>query len=286
MSKSDIKLFVIIDPTSDHQIALEKALSIARLSDCEIHAYLCVYEDISEHGEYASIKDMKKRVLARAQKRVDFLMQRCQQNNIHYATEVVWNKYWYEAAIQAAASAGCDLVIKSSLHHSKAKRFFNKTSDFSLMRYCASPILFTHQSQKWHSNRVLACVDLESGDDQHIRLNNSVIRTAKAMVEMLDMELTIAAAYKNKINKRFLRDEKINSGSITEQLARIFDLDPEHMIIRQGSTVDTIVEICAEIDPGLLVLGSIARTGISGKLIGNTAEKLLDVIDIDILTTS
>ena len=61
MKQSQIKLFVIIDPTSDHQIALDKALLVATLTDCEIHAYVCVYEEISEHGEYASTRDMKKK---------------------------------------------------------------------------------------------------------------------------------------------------------------------------------------------------------------------------------
>jgi len=56
------------------------------------------------------------------------------------------------------------------------------------------------------------------------------------------------------------------------------------MILRQGSTVKVIEQICAEFKPELLVIGSNARTGISGKLIGNTAEKLLDVVDVDILT--
>lgn len=284
MRKSEVNLFVIIDPTSDHQIALEKALLIATLTECRIHAYLCVYENISEHGEYASIRDMKKKELSRAQETIDFLMQRCDENNIRFSTEVEWNKYWYEAAIHAAARTGSDLVIKTNFHHSKLKRFLNKTSDFSLMRFCASPVLFTQQSQHSSSNRMLACIDLESGDAQHIRLNNGIIRIAKAMAELYDMELYIAAAYEKVIDPEILHVDKGNSGDVCEQLEKIFDVEPGNMILRQGSVVKTIKQICVEIDPSLLVIGSIAHTGISGKIIGNTAEKLLDAIDADILT--
>ncbi|MFT5659191.1 MAG: universal stress protein E [Gammaproteobacteria bacterium] len=286
MHQSQLKLFVIIDPTNGEQIALQKALLMSVLTDCEIHAFVCDYEDISEHGEYASTSDMKRRVLSHAREKVELLMEICKENNIHYSTEVVWNKNWYEAAIQAAVRAGSDLILKTSFHHDKATRFFHKTSDYTLMRYCACPILFTHRSQKWHSNRMLACVDLESTDSEHTRLNNGIIKTARVMAETLSMDLTIAAAYEKTIDKRLLHLEKDYSTDITERLANIFGIETENMILRQGPTIETIQDICVETDPSILVIGSIARTGIHGKIIGNTAEKLLDVIEADILTIS
>jgi universal stress protein E len=53
--------------------------------------------------------------------------------------------------------------------------------------------------------------------------------------------------------------------------------------VRQGNVVETLQAICAESDPAIVVIGSIARRGISGKLIGNTAEKLLDSVAADLL---
>jgi universal stress protein E len=44
--------------------------------------------------------------------------------------------------------------------------------------------------------------------------------------------------------------------------------------------------ICEETDPAIVVIGSLARSGIRGKLIGNTAEKLLDVVVADLLIVS
>ena len=44
--------------------------------------------------------------------------------------------------------------------------------------------------------------------------------------------------------------------------------------------------LCAEIDPSIVVMGTLARTGIKGKLIGNTAEKLLDLTRADVLTVN
>jgi universal stress protein E len=152
------------------------------------------------------------------------------------------------------------------------------------MRFCASPILFTHRSQRWQSNNILACVDLESADAQHIRLNNGIIRDAKAMSETLGMELYIDAAYDNNINNSLLQNESNISDKSAAGLAEIFGVEVGNMILRQGHTVETIHDICVEIEPSIIVIGSIARTGVSAKLIGNTAEKLLDIVDADILT--
>ena len=63
MENKRTKLFVIIDPKSEHQVALVKALLIARLGDCHIHAFLCVYNDLDEHDEASSRKALKQKTL-------------------------------------------------------------------------------------------------------------------------------------------------------------------------------------------------------------------------------
>ena len=54
MKQKRTKLFVIIDPESTHQVALVKALLIAKLGNCHIHAFMCVYADIKDHPEASS----------------------------------------------------------------------------------------------------------------------------------------------------------------------------------------------------------------------------------------
>jgi universal stress protein E len=188
--------------------------------------------------------------------------------------------------LHSVAKSGCDLVIKSSFHHSKAKRFFSKTSDYTLMRYCSCPILFTHQSQEWGSDKILACVDLESDDPQHTRLNNVIIRNARAVAEIIGMDLCIASVYKKAIDESRFPIKVDAPHDVDKEFARLYGIEPENMYLRQAAVNETLIELCKEIDPSILIIGSIARTGISGKLIGNTAEKLLDAVDADVLTVN
>ncbi len=284
MTNGRTRLFVIIDPTAEHQLALVKALLIAKLADCEIHAFMCVYADFKESGAHASRRDFKHSTLLAAESRLHDWLEPCRIAGVPVSKEVVWNREWYDAALHAIVKSNCDLVVKSSFHHGKLRRFFGPSSDYTLMRNCSRPILFTHQAQEWRSNRLLACVDLESSDPQHMRLNEALIRDARALAEIVAMDLYIASAYEDDIDANRLPLEGHGHRVSLDLLAGHYGVEASRVLLRQGTAVETLSAICHEIEPSIVVIGTLARTGIRGKLIGNTAEKLLDRIDADLLS--
>jgi universal stress protein E len=152
------------------------------------------------------------------------------------------------------------------------------------MHNCVSPILFTHQDQEWQSDRILACLDLESTDPPHARLNGVILRSVRAFADIVGMDMYIACAYQDQIDSVRLPVNGHGGQINQQQLAEIYNLDPARIILRRGSTIETLREICDDTDPCIVMLGTLARKGISGKLIGNTAEKLLDTIEADLLT--
>lgn len=286
MANQRTRLFVITDPQAQQQTALIKALLLARMADCEIHAFTCVYRDLDEGGEYASRQDLKHQTLVEARQWLAERLEALDMAGVPHTSEVVWNSRWHEIALREIARSNCDLVIKSSFHHGRARRFFSKTSDYNLMRNCACPVLFVHHEQDWQSNRLLACVDLESGDPQHARLNKAILNDARALANFVGMELHIASAYASEINIDNLPFKQHGKQPTAERLAEIYDVDAARVHLRRGETVAVLEALCAEIDPSIVVMGTLARTGIKGKLIGNTAEKLLDLTRADVLTVN
>jgi len=286
MKQQKTSLFVVIDPTALHQISLVKALLIAKLGDCHIHAFLCVQKDMKEAGAYASRKDFKRKTMAQASAWLKTLMLPCKLAGVPYTTEVVWNDNWVRRLVRSIEKSTCDLVIKSSYHHGRARRFFSKTADYHLMHHCARPILFTHQEQEWESDRILACLDLESDDSQHARLNDAILRDARAFAEIVGMDLFLACAWVSSINREHLVLKPQQHEIGAEQLGEHFELAAECVFLRQGPVVQTLQAICAESDPAIVVIGSLARRGIRGKVIGNTAEKLLDSVTADLLVVN
>lgn len=283
------RLFVVVDPTAAHQPALVKALLVAKLGNCHIHAFACIDRDIGEKGavetaRFASRDNSRSGSLARAQAWMDELMQPCKMSGVTFTTEIVCESRWVESLVLAVAQSDCDLVIKSSYHHGKMRRFFSKTSDYYLMRHCAPPILFTHQAQEWDSDRILACLDLESEDPAHTRLNNTILRDARALSEIIGMDLHIGCAFVDAINPGHLPLKSSDAEITADQLGELFELPAERILLRKGSAVATLQALCEELDPCIVVIGTLARGGFSPRLIGNTAEKLLDVVNADLLT--
>jgi nucleotide-binding universal stress UspA family protein len=57
----------------------------------------------------------------------------------------------------------------------------------------------------------------------------------------------------------------------------------EHRHILPGPPADAIVRQATELNASIVVMGSIARSGVSGLFIGNTAEKILTRLPCDLL---
>jgi len=280
------KLFVIIDPTSEHQPALVKAELIAKLGECHIHAFLCVHGEAEGSSEAVSRRDYKHQTIKRMRSWLEELMQASKLVGVSYSTEIVWNERWYETALHSIAKSGCDLVIKSSFHHSRERRFFTNTSDHSLMCFSPCPVLFTHESQAWESNRILACVDLESKDQRHRRLNSVIVRNARVLSKIVGMELSIVSVYRDQINRKDLPISHDGTDNLEQALANLYGVEEENVILREGDAVEGLGLICGLLNPAIVIMGTMARSGVIGKLVGNTAEKMLDVIDADLLAVS
>jgi universal stress protein E len=154
------------------------------------------------------------------------------------------------------------------------------------MRGSPVPVLFVQADQEWKTNRVLACVDLESEDPRHARLNDLIAGAARAVAGALGMEIYLASAYADRLNLTGMRVEGRAPEAAVDIIAEHFGIDPARVHLRRTETVSALEALCAELAPSILVMGTLARTGIKGKLIGNTAEKLLDVGNADILTVS
>ena len=100
------------------------------------------------------------------------------------------------------------------------------------MRNCSCPILFTHQAQEWRSNRLLACV--EATDLQHARLNKTVIRDARALAEIVGMDLYIVSVYQVAIDADKLPLEGLGHEVSPDRLAEHYGIESSRICCARG----------------------------------------------------
>ena len=142
--------------------------------------------------------------------------------------------------------------------------------------------MLVHPNRAWKNNTIQAALDLESGDDAHMRLNLNIIRNAKFLSHANNAKISVVAALKNKINPQFLEHSEDNEGDLTERVAETFDLDKNHVKLLKGNATQILLDNCSG-DLDVMVIGTSARKGLSGALIGNIAEKILSKLPCDIL---
>ncbi len=66
-------------------------------------------------------------------------------------------------------------------------------------------------------------------------------------------------------------------------LAKEHDIDPKRFVTKRGPVAKVITSQAAKARAQLVVMGTVARQGLSAKLVGNTAEAVLQHLHTDVL---
>jgi universal stress protein E len=137
---------------------------------------------------------------------------------------------------------------------------------------------------------VLAAIAIEDGDNRHDELNNLVISHARRVSRTTGGELHVVAALEDRPDIASLLNIIVDDDDEElpdEQLISVrFGIEADKIYLDHGSAQQVIVEAIKQTSAQLLVVGTVARTGISGAVLGNTCEKVLDQLSIDILVVN
>lgn len=264
-------ILVVIDPTQEHQPAFNRAMQTAEETGATLHFYLCAYKQSENSDQVSDL--IKQEVINEAHQRLDCFSQCAEEEGIRTSKEVEWDEDWPSAVVAAAARHGSDLVIKSSFPHSKAKRLLNRTSDWVILRTSPCPVLLVKREAPWQNKGILAAVDIEAGDPEHERLNNAIISFGMQMAGGHEADVHLVNAYQDSL-KYPDRSSLLKKSGIPNN----------NIYIDNGSASDVIIGRATALEVDLVVIGTVARNGVKGTLIGNTAEKILDKLPCDVLT--
>lgn len=265
--KSIDRVMAVIDPTTDRQLALTRAMRIAEMSGASVHCLLCV----SGEADTPDREAFERVEVHRGELWLDSLIAPYQREGIEVTREVRFEPNWRDVMGVAAEAMNADLVVKSSFRHLTGQRLM-KTSDWQLLRSAPCPVLLVKRSDRTESGRILAALNIAADDEAHQALNEEIIETAKmALAARSDLELHAVNAYRGSDNFVHPPD-----------LARKVGIDRSHAHAIDGAPETVIPECAQAIRAELVIIGTVARRGVSGLVLGNTAERVLDKLDADV----
>ena len=202
--------------------------------------------------------------------------------------------------IQEVLRSNHDLLMRSharELAASGPKPF--GAVDMELLRKCPCPVLLARHGSPASRPQIAAAVNASTEDPDEQALNAKILEFALLMASHLEAGpprvLQVWTAFAERTIRSHSGDEQFASyvegagqraAADLARLVRSFEgrLAETQSILRRGEPEDVIPEFVVAEGIDLVVMGTVARAGISGMLIGNTAERVLRKLPCSVLT--
>ncbi|MCK7512329.1 MAG: universal stress protein [Desulfobacterales bacterium] len=200
-----------------------------------------------------------------------------------------------------------DLVMKPAENPDFLKRLFGST-DIHLLRKCPCPVWIMKLPEKTNYSCIVAAVGFTPLEISEVEdsLNREILDLATSMalsdfasLHVLHAWETFAGKYiRSRTDKthenmavyvekeRSLHQAGLNImvEKLSDRIGRdVYEKLSMNLHLPQGDAQKIIPESSVSLQADLVVMGTIARTGIPGLIIGNTAESVLDQLECSVL---
>ena len=194
-------------------------------------------------------------------------------------------KSWVEL-IRRVVSNRHDLVVAGTRHMPRLKGMLLGSTGIKLLRKCPCPVWITQPQSHRRIQSIVVAHCLRPVGDMALELGCSMAKLQESelhIVHAIDERELRAAASTKATPDVLSRCRSHAQQHVQAQLANYtFSRAPQIHIV-DTSADDAILTQIDQFDAELLVMGTIARTGIPGLFTGNTAERLLPLLPCSLL---
>jgi universal stress protein E len=295
-------ILVVIDPTTNEQKALNRAIDLASKinhssdSQTKVCAFLSIFDFSYEMTTILSSEERDVMRQSMIKDKELWLKSLISESNtdIEITCQVVWHNRPFESIIEQVLKQGYDLVIKGTHQHDKFKSVVFTPTDWHILRKCPCPVLLVKEHE-WPSNgNIVAAVNVGSDEAEHHSLNAKITEEAKQLAQLIQANVHLVNSFPGTPVNIAIEIPEFNSTEYNDTMfkhhqqamiahANQFDINIVNTHVKEGLPETIIEHVAAELDAELVILGTIGRTGISAALIGNTAEHVIDQLNCDVL---
>lgn len=292
-------LLVVIDPVKEDQEALRRAVYLVRKNGGRIKAFLSVFDFSHEVTTLLSQEERMAMRQSAIDKRVEWIKHLSRyyiSAGVPIEIKVVWDNQPYKAILEEVINEHHDLLLKEA-HQEEGLlgRLLFTPIDWHLLRKCPCPVWMV-KDRPWPVDATaLVAVNLSSDEPHYEELNQQLITESLELAKSVghtnvhlvgaypEAAMSIAvelpefnpSVYENAIRGQYLVAMKA--------LRQQFGIAESFTHVEQGLPEKVLPAIAEQVNAGVVVLGSVGRTGLSAALIGNTTERVIDGLKCDLL---
>jgi len=290
------KILVALDTRIDDHPIVTEAAEIAQRND----ASLTLVDVLPEFtwaaklslGDHEHVREL---MLKEKQEKLASLKASLHTKGVAVDTKVLQGKTSVEI-IREVLRNGHDLVMRVAKGKNSRRAGFFGNTGFRLLRQCPSAVwLVTPAAPKF--KHVVGCVDTSTGEKVDDELNNSIYEFASCISLYQGGRFSIVHAWsiwnedmlRSRMNvEDFETVEKHNREETKRRMDRFLhqhasNVQADNVHLLKGDPVRVIPEFAKTKDADLVVMGTVGRSGMTGFVMGNTAEQILAQIECSVL---
>lgn len=291
-------ILAIVDFRQEEHFALPRAIELSKLFGCKLTVLSNTYESFMEFIPSGSAIDhelIKKEAMEHETKRLKETTQKFDIENINIDYFVTWDRYFHKGLSEFINKQSFDLVVKTARKHNAIEKILFTPTDWHLLRDTKTNILFV-KTEKWPSNSsILGAINIED-DSVHKKLNTSIIQTTVDLSNALNCKSNIINVFpwpavkldrfNHLFDKKdlFLEIKQKHTESVNAVVNNIAKVTGKTLIAEGLEVEEAIPKMAKSLYSKMLVMGTVGRSGLQGAVIGNTAEKILDQLECEVLT--
>lgn len=262
------KLFVVVDPSSENHIALERATIISKLhhNKPKLHIFVAVDQEATD------MRATNDSLFRNKDWFDDTIKKPLDEAGIEYQIEISWSNQWQEAIMMSAKRFGADLIYLPVQEKQTNKRFTFTESKWELLKSAYCPVVLIRPNAKAQRKVILAAINMQAQGDVQRELNRKILKQASLYAELYNAELHVANGY-------------LDSMTYPDRgrLANETQLPANRIHVRNGYSSEVVSDVANDINADLVFMGTLGQNGMTKTRRGNTAERIIAALDCDIM---
>lgn len=279
------RVLVIIDTEVDSQAALDRVKQLALLTNFEVRLISYGYSRYLVEGYFFSEMEIPA-LRSSYLKEKSIILKELSDGLKGCGLEVNAQTLWGDSdqvIIDEINDYQPDLVIHGTKHHTRMGRWFSTNEDWRLIVNCPCPLLLA-KNKPWKEHpMILAAVNPDEADRSHA-LDDKILSVAESVRDSLDGDLIMMHSCSEiPMSGIYPLQARITRGRAFELLGVNHDVPEENRYLMDASPEDGLHDLTRDLDVDLVVMGAVPRNVFHQVFIGNTAERVLDELEADVL---
>jgi universal stress protein E len=266
-------------------IEMDKVCKLTAGLGAELELFHCIYDpEVARPGRFGTrgAQEDIHEFIERRRQQLEIAAGRLRGRGLSVRISIRWDYPTHEGIVRQVMRHRPDLLIAGT---TIAGRLPLTRTDFRLIETCPCPILFMKTRRPYSDVLIAASVDPARAHDKPAALDLAILDSASTVRDALAARLLMFHARTARAHAEqtpAAATDELESRPLWT-LAGRYDIPHQRVHLSSGHPTEVLLQLAQRHKTDIVVMGVAARSPLRRALIGHTAERVLDLLESDVL---